>query len=286
MEIAAEEMYQRIYSVNPPENIEEFWGFKSQEELFDSVKEIMDDLEPKDEFGARRLKPSNELWNEPKEIVRFAKVGGAQWGSWTIESRGGRANSYNLARMDGSIESEESTIRARLSKRASPSVKEYVDETIILDPNPVHLSSSTGVFYTGRSEKSNQAIRPLLIKYHIDCPGQYYDPVNSVVLESFFMEKLAPLGLSPLVYYYSDSARRLPTEGGPGFKKIRGEIACFDSAGKIIPNHTPSLRYMVTEYMGESINEFVAPPGSGSSVLSFVNIMINLKIIIISVLIF
>jgi hypothetical protein len=211
-----------------PKNVSEFWGFKSQQELFDYVNDVS--TNPKDQFGARRLKPDRDLWNVPQEIVRF---------------------------------SSDSTSTHNSDRLSVDRTTTYVDETIIIDPKPVYLSSWTGVFSFSRHKSKN---RPVLIKYHIDCPGEIFDPVNSVILESFFMEKLAPVGLSPPVYYYSESVSEMPSGGNSeGFKKIDGNLECLSKGA-------PSLRYVVTEFAGNSMNDFVAPHG-GRPVLSFIDIM-------------
>jgi len=272
-----------IYILNPPTNYEDFWGFKSQGELFDYVNGVSGDASPLDQYNQPRLPPNASLWRLPKEVVRFP--------AGKVESVNDQPEVKPQVGADEvHPDSREMVITvsngpAEANSTEAPQIQLFNDETITIDPTPIYLSSSTGVFYTARTEntgtiRARKQQRPMLIKYHLDCVGEdaRFDPVNSIILESFFMEKLAPVGLSPPVYYYSDTAAPdtyspVPalTAGSTAtspdiFEKLRGKVKCFTK------DVQPSVRYLVSEHVGKSIAEFVAESGK-IPILFFVDIM-------------
>jgi len=111
---------------------------------------------------------------------------------------------------------------------------------------PIYRAFRTAVF----------SIRELfgkVIKYYMYCES-VDDPLDAIVLESFFMEKLASQGICPHVYYYSDymtwGLSRYPFIPQLRTGKIL-QTKCNEE-----PTKPPNIRYMIMEKVGISVEDW------------------------------
>lgn len=118
----------------------------------------------------------------------------------------------------------------------------------------IYLHSGTGVFLI--TELPN-----VVIKYYSWC-SDWYESRDAIVLEAFFMEKLAPIGLAPNVVYYSDyygenqhdATQKPPKLPEPIHKSTRKLVTlnqefCADGV-------SPRVRYMLMDRIGTSTNNY------------------------------
>jgi len=113
-----------------------------------------------------------------------------------------------------------------------------------LSENPIHRAGPTGVF-------SINEMPDTVIKYHLYCKSDL-DYLDAIVLESFFMEKLARAGICPRVHYYSDYMQRIPHH--PLIPQLLvGKV----KRRKCRRSHQPAnIRFMIMDKVGISVGSW------------------------------
>ena len=110
---------------------------------------------------------------------------------------------------------------------------------VTLDPKVIGKTAFTAVY--SLLENPNWAI-----KYHNYCFDSIIDPIDTTLVESWFLEKLATAGITHKIIYFSRHVEGLPSGG-----KLPN-VSCPDNPGVV-----PVVRYMITERVGMSVNAFL-----------------------------
>jgi hypothetical protein len=120
--------------------------------------------------------------------------------------------------------------------------------------SPLHKATRTGVYPIRELPRA-------VIKYFAWCRDET-EPIDPIVIEGFFMEKLSRLNIAPKVFYYSDYfgystppshlPRQLVTNSS--FEKTR--VLYDGDCRKVLAGPHPSVRYMIMERLGDSLAEY------------------------------
>jgi hypothetical protein len=95
-----------------------------------------------------------------------------------------------------------------------------------------------------------------VIKYHAYCYHEATNPVDAIVAEAYFMNRLAieAPGLTSKVYFYSGYESTPPPSKPPNLQKIPN-MTCEDG-------HQPHIRYMIMDKVGPTLFQYmVTRPG-------------------------
>ena len=146
--------------------------------------------------------------------------------------------------------------------RVGEGPEKFSDSIISLTKKPIYLLDETGVFHIHDSQHVFRG-HNMVIKYKLECERRprMTEP-NSVVMESWFMSQLAPLGLTTPVLYYSDALLNPePTTSSSSseFEKIKTTV-CDTTPGTI-----PIVRYIISENVGEDLHTFLFGASRGDS---------------------